>query len=203
MNAPVNICNAALSRIGERAIMSLDDKTHEGTFCKMHFRSAVRYVLRLSNFACALSFPISISALAEKPAWKWAAMFRLPPDFISLVEIDNSPCLSPLCSPYEVSGRILFSDVEKMNIIYIRDLSFGDSDGLNDLSPDVEELIVLKLAAKAAFRFTGNRSLAEGLEAQFAAAVYDAKLKSSRDANKPPIPWPHSQRTEPFNHNYL
>jgi hypothetical protein len=201
MDAPVNICNSALSRIGERTIISLDDKSHEGAFCKMHFRSAVRYVLRLSNFACALSAPIALSSLSTIPAWKWAHEYQRPGDFISLVEIDNSPCNSPLCRPYEVAGQLLFSDVPQMKIIYVRDLSFGNGDGLNALSPDVEELIVLKLASSAAFRFAGNRSLAEALDAQFNRGVYDAKLKSSRDSNKPPIPWPHSH-SQHFNHNF-
>ena len=135
----VDIYNRALDRIGvSEAVRSEGDDTQERIICEREYPAARDAVLSLFPWACARK-RATLATVEEPPEFGFERAFQLPPDFVTLVEVDGSPRRDG----FVLEGDRLLSNAEECRIIYI-----SNSVGAHELSPHVAELLSLELARR-------------------------------------------------------
>ena len=74
--SPTDVCNEALSLLGQAEIGNIDDGSVNANRCKAFYSNTVDAVLRSHRWGCARFF----AELAETavPALKWSHAFELP-----------------------------------------------------------------------------------------------------------------------------
>lgn len=153
----VTVCNAALARLGEARISDLSDGSTVSRACALQFPLTLDEVLRAHwwNFA---TDRVTLSELAEAPAFGYAHAFQLPADCLRVLEVNGVGGSGDPEAQWEIeSGRLLHDEgtVEIRFIKRVTGLNFFDSLAL-------EALIVL-LASKLAPSIQGG-STAKAIE---------------------------------------
>lgn len=84
---PVEICNTALSHIGNWAnISSLEDKSPAGQACGQHYPTALRSTLEQFpwNFAMRRR---ALALLTNEPAYAWRFVYAMPEDSVKVIRL--------------------------------------------------------------------------------------------------------------------
>jgi hypothetical protein len=106
----VQVCNMALSRLGEDLISDLDSEDTTETRCREVYPQVVDEVLSAYNWACARS-QILLSADGTTPAAKWDYRYAMPTNPYCL-RIHAVKDLDENDIEYEVMGRYILCDEE-------------------------------------------------------------------------------------------
>ena len=139
MYTKAQLCNLALDRIGTTEVLkSHDDNTIECEVCLREFPHALTKVLSLFSWGFARK-RASLARLAAEPPFGYKYAYKLPSDFLSLVEVEGFPGNSTFSIE---SGKILCNE-SKCNIIYCS----NDIDPAQ-LPPHVADLLVIELAKR-------------------------------------------------------
>jgi hypothetical protein len=156
MASKVGMCNAALTKIGGNAILSLTEATEEGRQCNSRFDETLDFLLQSHpwNFAIHRATLVPITTA---PDHEWEYQFLLP---------TNPYCLKLLFvyldHPHKVEGRYILCDSNAISITYIKRIA-----DVNQLSPIFRELFAMKLAAELAYPIAGSTTKGESLLAEF------------------------------------
>lgn len=159
MLSPLEICNRALSKLGQRHITGLD-KTQDpiSQQCALLYHPARREVL----CACRWSFAVKASVLKSIPKSFYKTQ-TIPPPFSFAYELPEA-CLRVLDVPlkkWSLSGRQLMTMQEgnaRLTITYIE-----DSEMVEDWDPLFTEALVCRLAEKLCLPVTGSHTLRQNL----------------------------------------
>lgn len=173
----LQLCNLALSRLGEARVFDLAEDEFVTIQCARQFPLAVDEVLRSHrwNFASAR---VALARLADAPAFGPKYAYALPSDCLRVLEVNDISGSGEPDSDWEIEGRSLLSDETAVRIIYIRrelDLSLWDALAL--------EWLVLALAAKLAPTVQGG-STSKATELREEIARLAAPLARRIDANE-------------------
>tara|TARA_Y100001951_G_C11281173_1_gene265474 strand:- start:851 stop:1450 length:600 start_codon:yes stop_codon:yes gene_type:complete len=160
----VEICNLALTKIGEEPITALTEDSKAGRLCNLHFNRTRNMTLRAHNW----NFAIKRSDLAKStttPEFKFTAQFALPDDLIRLLDTNlvND-------QDYKVEGKFILCSSDTLKIKYVAEML--DPSYFDEL---FIEALSCKLAAELAIPLADNVSLAEFMYQQYA-----AKLRTAR-----------------------
>ncbi len=147
----VDICNLALTQLGQEDITSLTDDTKEARACNSNYPSARDVVLRAHRWNCA-SKRATLSELSDAPTWGFTKAFQIPSDFIRFASLDDLDFI------YRIEGgddgRVIVTDESTVNLLYIYRL---------ELVPHMDELlkecIAARLAAEIAYKLTRDQSI--------------------------------------------
>ena len=149
----VYICNLALTRLGEKPILSLDDDFNEAAkACKLHWDNARDSVLRRSrwNFATERA---TLTADAVAPAFGWSIAYTLPEDCLRVLQLNRwEDWQEP--KTWEIEGRRLVTDQDAAQIKYTRRVE--DPNLFDALFVDA---VSVYLAARVAKMVTGSETL--------------------------------------------
>ncbi|SNS12755.1 hypothetical protein SAMN04488503_2867 [Humidesulfovibrio mexicanus] len=178
----IEICNNALTDLGEEAIASLGDNTKAARLCNQRWPAVRDAVLRAHPWNCALA-QAELAASATSPAWRHAAAYPLPADCLRVLEA----CVggSPL-DEWEAQAGAVHCDAQgPLQLLYIRRV---DDPRLYD--PLLCETLTARLAATLAYPLTASTSLAQSFWGQYADKLREARGVDAREAAPPMAPAP-------------
>ena len=114
----LGIFNRALSELGAKRLASVDDTTPAATDCRDAW-AIVRPELLAEhpwNFAKAYT---TLSRTTETPAWRYAYVYNLPADLISLDEVD----LEEVAWEQVAGGQLYSDEAGPIRIAYTKDVT--------------------------------------------------------------------------------
>jgi len=112
------ICNLALSKIGARKVIDIDEESTEARACKTFYDEVRDDVLRSHRWSFAVT-RATLSEIASEPAFGWRNGFELPVDCLRVFEV-NGWDQARREGYWEIEGRLVMVDEESADIRYIR-----------------------------------------------------------------------------------
>lgn len=138
MASKTQICNRALSIIGEEAVVNIDSVNTKPARVIASMYDSVRdamFAIIPWNFATKR---VSLAPDADAPTWGWTYAYTIPTDFISLYRIYENP-------PYVFEGGKILTDVGTvLKIQYIAKIT-----NTEQYSPSFNEAFSSRLALEA------------------------------------------------------
>lgn len=128
MASSVEIANSALTKLGEKRIMSLEDNVKGAREINAIFELRRDKLLRTFNWSFAMKRE-QLNALADAPSWGYALQYQFPSDCLRMVQINDVwviPSASdfvggPDAEPYQIEGRRILTDwTAPLKVRYIR-----------------------------------------------------------------------------------
>lgn len=160
----VQICNLALSQLGQSPIASIETPTTTAeTVCSLHFAQTRKEVLRshVFNFSKKLS-TLTVDA-TKTPAFGFTYAYALPNDFVRLLALGDISLDDDIDhKEYEISDGYIFTDYEDggtLNITYVYNCTT-----VTKYDALFTKLLYLQLASDVAYAFTAKPSMIRQLE---------------------------------------
>ncbi|WP_447888487.1 hypothetical protein [Serratia fonticola] len=193
MASVIQICNVALSRLGNsRVIASLTEKSKEAAACNLFYEDCRDAVL--ADFPWA--FASKRVALAElditQPDWQFS--YRYPTDCMRLIEIyppDGSRFTTPeFRVPFETgaeadgAGRLILTNLPKAWIRYVSRITDP-----NMFGPEFRDALSWRLAAEINMQVTGDPNLGAQAQQRYQLTISSASALSMQEAQEPVAPW--------------
>jgi len=165
MASEVQICNVALSRLGEDPIISLTEDSKAGRACNLVFTDIRDSLLRAHpwNFAVARA---SLAQLTTTPVYGFNYEYQLPTDCLKVLKTD--PEGDDI--DFKIEGRKLLTDEATINILYISRVT----DPVQ-YDPIFMEVFSAKLAAELAVSLTDSITLADFLHQKYEKVLSEAR----------------------------
>ena len=162
MASTVEICNIALSNLGDQLITSLTEANARARACNLRFNDTRDAVLRSHPWNCAMSR--ATLAVSGTPDWGYSNSFALPTDCLRVLDVENPD------TEWKIEGRNIVSDGSTIKIRYIAqvtDTTLFDS--------TLVQAIALKLAWEIAETLTGNIDLKREMWQKYQFAISEAR----------------------------
>ena len=168
MASDVQICNLALQKLGQPALISLTDNSRAGRECANAYAPARDAVLRDHpwNFAIERA---SLAELSMAPAWGYGHQYQLPGDCLRVLEVEDDAQF-----PWKLEGGRLLCDAgAPLYIRYVKRIS----------DPTLfDSLFVHALAARLAYELAEPLTQSNTKKDQ-AAQDYAALLRMAKRAD--------------------
>lgn len=179
MASIVDICNKALSILGQKGIVSLDENSPEAYACRTHFGPLLDEVLRSHPWNCVTARAL-LGRLLETPPFDFDHYYQLPADCLMVLEVipDNY---------YVLEGRKLLSSSAKVSIRYIQ-----DTDDTTVFDSQLSSALSYLLASEISYNMTKSTSLTEALYQRGQDKLHEAKSSDSLESktrDKRPSRW--------------
>jgi hypothetical protein len=182
---PVDICNLALDRCGQRSISSITAPTTEvEEICARQYDSTLSEILRRYVFNFAKKYAVLTVSGTKVPAFGYTSAYALPNDFVRLLTLgditvndDVEPGL------YDLSEGFIFTDVASagsLKMTYIHTASTI----ISKWDPLFVRLLVLHLAANLAFKLSLKNSMIQAIRDDAADVALAAAAVAGQE--KPP-----------------
>lgn len=115
--SPSDVCNRALSGLGQAPISGLDEGSINANRCQFIYSDTVDFVLRSHRWQCAKFFA-ELSEVSPAPIYKWAHAFDLPngddqPYCLRVYEVNENPE-----AEWQISGRTIVTQETTAKIEY-------------------------------------------------------------------------------------
>lgn len=119
ITSETDICNLALGHLGEAPITSLNEDSVAGRACNLHYSTTRDAILRAHrwNFAQAR---VTLSRLADAPAFGWSYQYELPADFLRALEFNDTEVGDVVSEQYVIEGRRILADAATVNLVYTK-----------------------------------------------------------------------------------
>ena len=180
----IEICNNALTDLGEEAISSLTDNTKAARLCNQRWPAVRDAVLRAHPWNCA-SAQAELAASAGASGWRYQAGFLLPTDCLRVLSVCSG---GADVEPWEVqAGAVLCNADGPLQVLYIRRI---DDPRLFD--PLLCEALTARLSATLAYPITASTALAQSFWAAYADKLREARGVDAREASPIAAPAPTS-----------
>lgn len=119
MATEVSICSAALLRLGDRPIDSLDEQTDRSRLCANLYAQARDFIIRRHTWNSCIT-RASLAPLAAAPAFDWNHQFLLPANCLRVLSVGlKDEGLTPWRVEGSVSGRIILCDENPCYLRYV------------------------------------------------------------------------------------
>ena len=142
MATPTDICNMAISRLGQPKINDIGENSAAAIACRDHFEPVRDALLRGHPW----NFATVRADLAEgaTPEYGWSRSFTLPDDFLRLNTV-NGVEASRCEADYSLTFRTIYSNADTLQVTYVKQV-----EDTTLFDPLFVEAFVLKLAAAIA-----------------------------------------------------
>lgn len=169
MASTVEICNRALSKLGQIRITSLTDNNKAAKACNQAYEYVRDSVLRAHVWNCTVS-RAQLAPLSTTPAFGFDYEYQQPSDCIKVVEVDTS-------YQWVVEGRKILTDQgTTLDIRYqVREEDPNQYDSL------LQEAIAARLAYELAEELTQSNSKKEAALNDYHMTMSDAKLRDAQE----------------------
>lgn len=151
MSSEVDICNRALSKIGENTIIALTEDSKAARLCNLFYNDTRDMLLRKHPWNFAIK-RVELAKLTTSPVFGFDSEFQLPSDCLRVMftnlQGDNRD--------FRIEGRKLLTDASSVKIEYIariEDTTQFDSIFIDALSN--------QLAAELAYNISDNNTLVQ------------------------------------------
>ena len=167
MPSAVDICNRALSRVGEGRITSLTDGTKQARACDSAYSHVRDEVLRAHPWNSAIT-RASLAKLSSSPSFGYDDEYQLPADCLRVVEVYDTTL------PWVVEGKKLLSDEgSPLSIRYVK----------REEDPNQwDSLLVSAVSARLALELCEELTQSN-TKRERAAREYEAIMSSARRAD--------------------
>jgi hypothetical protein len=168
MASTVEICNIALSNLGDQLITSLTEANARARACNLRFNDTRDAVLRSHPWNCAMSR--ATLAVSGTPDWGYSNSFALPTDCLRVLDVEDPD------TEWKIEGRNIVSDGSTIKIRYIAqvtDTTLFDS--------TLVQAIALKLAWEIAETLTGNIDLKREMWQKYQFAISEARSNDAME----------------------
>jgi hypothetical protein len=162
------ICNLALAKVGDTAIVSLDDPTPEARFCSLFYQQSVDEVIRLHPWNWATTFT-RLSPIDPVPDMAWSYSYMLPVDFGRMITFNAFSVAIPRPT-YELANGALYTDEDVAEISYVRVV-----DNPQEFDPLFTDLVATKIASKLARPLAGSLDIEKTLLNEFNNQIAEAR----------------------------
>jgi hypothetical protein len=172
--SPIQICNAALARIGSSPILSLSDASPEAQACNGLYDLARHAVLR----AFPWRFAVKTEELAriDKEPVGWSFAFAAPFDLVRVIRPYAPYIAADIPIDYELAGTEIWSNTDALTLKYIYDVE--DSSLFDAL---FIQALTHYLAAEIAMPLSGSLELTDYHRGAFVSAMRVAQATSSSE----------------------
>jgi len=179
MKNSVNICNAALTRLGADQIITLDENTRNAQLCNAQFDHLRKLLQETGYFAFCTKRAIwdEPSSVVGDPAWQYANAYVIPPETKVLrmqqPRTDCNPYEYPDIEWAEESGKAL-CDANPVYVTMVEEISTP----LN-FPHHFTEVLVSRLAAEICIAITQSQNMHSLLYAEYERRLEDAKFSDN------------------------
>jgi hypothetical protein len=175
---PVDICNLALDKLGQREISATgltSPVTEIEKVCARHYDQARRKVLRKYIFNFARKLDILEESTDVSPAYGYSAAFYVPTDSLKILVVGDATIGGNLRGlQYEIAENYLYTSYDDdgdLSVEYVY-----NAQDVAEFDPLFIDVLVTELASSMAYKFTLKPSIAkllkeDLLDAQMAAAA--------------------------------
>jgi hypothetical protein len=179
MATSIEICNAALSMLGDKPIASFEDVTDRAKLCANTYGLMRRTLLRLHPWNCATKRVI-LAPEANTPAFDWAYQFALPAKWLRTLQVGYDG--APMDYAFE-SNRIL-ANSPALPMVYLAEV---DEDQWDSLLTDVA---IAYMTMTLAYPITKSASKSTELKQEFySSGGILARAKTADGQENPPMSW--------------
>lgn len=140
MASKLQICNLALVRISDGTITSLDEDSDQSNMCNLHFDQALESMLETYTWSDGIK-RTKLALNDEEPLFGYPYSYKLPIDFIRLVQGYDATGVYNQQYRWNIEGRNVLSNIPEMCIKYV-----GLIEDVSILSPLATDALVNKLA---------------------------------------------------------
>lgn len=193
--ALIELVNAALVRIGQEPIVTLDNNEAVSsivTTVRATVNITKRDMLRSTDWNCA-RITAKLHSIPEKVGLGWDHVYQLPtePECLRVVQIsldDGKTYIDtdeyynhnkgPLESLYDIEGNLLLSNADSVWIKYTGDIDPALFDAT------FASAFVIQLAADLAYAIPASTTLAEYLQRQAKQKLRTARSNNARERNR-------------------
>lgn len=165
MSSEVEICNEALTAIGENTILSLEDDMKTARLCKLKYNNKRDYLLRryIWNFATKRT---TLAPDTTAPEYEFSAQFTLPTDCVQLRE------LYPNSISYSIENNKILCDETVLYIKYTYRVT-----NTNSMDSIFRETLAALMARELAVPLADSVNLTKQMD-----EMYEVKLSEARYA---------------------
>lgn len=189
MASVIQICNMALTRIGQnQLILSIDEQSQAAELCNLHYEDARDAVLRDFDwpFAEARVYLADIGS----PPTNWAYRYRYPTDCLKARRIAIPGNENPRADervPYQVihadGGRAIVTNQPQAELVYtakVEDTTYFD--------PLFVSALAWRLAAEIAMGLQARPENFQAAQQQYMFALSQAQAVALAEAQRMPLP---------------
>ena len=172
MASDTEICNVALSKIGEDAILNLLEDSRAGRACNLVYNPLRQAVLRAHKWNFAIE-RVALAQLVTTPVYGFAYEYQLPSDFLKLIGTSWDAYNDV---KYKIEGLKVRTDAGTFSITYVRDLTdVGAFDSL------FREALSTRIAAELAIRIVEDLDLSQAKMSEYEDRLSEAKSGDAQD----------------------
>jgi len=167
----VQICNIALSKLGQQAINSLTEDSPVARYCSIFYDPIKDEVLRGHNWNFA-GKRVSLAPVSDAPVFGYSYAFNLPADCIKVRYLNDSAI------SWTVEGRTILANTDSINVVYtsrIEDTTLFD--------PFFISVLATRLAAELAVPITSSATLGQNLFKSYQIQLDSARAADARENN--------------------
>ena len=178
ISSKIEVCNLALSRIGQNSISSLeDDSSVQAQFCNMVYEQSKSALLAQYNWTFAISSAKLVKVDNTEDDFKeYTYKYALPEGFLRLMclydnnnhEIVPVPNTKPI---FKLEGKYIFSDFSDCKLKFIKDM-----DAVAEFSPMFIDCFVLDLAIRLTKLFNNSSTYLQQLQMEYLQQIAKAKI---------------------------
>ncbi len=169
----VELCSAALAKLGAAAISSFEDETAEADVAKRLYEPIVQGLVTSHPWHFTLTQE-ELQALEDAPQGGFSRAFALPQEALRTISAGTDSRASGLI--YHVAGSRLFADAPRVV------LSYQHRPPTAGFPPFFVQALIARLAAEFCLPLTEGTSRSEVLQRLAAAELRVAKLSDSQQA---------------------
>jgi hypothetical protein len=179
MASKTDIANQALTRVGAKTIMDLDDETSSNArTVKNVFELSVRQLARSHPWNC-LKARANLAQLSTGPAFEYEYRYRLPTNCVRLVDF-NGVYVWDRYEGFTIEGRDLLTNSSEAKITFIR---YEEDPTVYD--PMLIEALVILIASKVAIPIRQDESLSRSYKEEYERiALPEARRVNGVEQNK-------------------
>ena len=168
MASEVDICNIALSNLGERSINDRTDQNQRARACDNRFDDVRDLVLRSHIWNCALK-RAQLTASATAPVWGYDYAYPKPAEMLRLIAGSENTSGDNSHS-FKIEGDNIVTDASTLYILYIERVT--DTAKYDSL---LVQAIALRLATEIGQDLTGKTELKENLMRKYREVLSEAR----------------------------
>ena len=176
MAGMIDIINRALTKLGERRIVSLDDNTKAAGTANSLYETVRDSEIAGHRWGFAV-FRVMLPELAETPAFGSGHVYTMPSDCLRILEAGPWPIpvladyIPASCQSWTIEGgNIITSQTPPLGLLYLKRITDAAF-----YPPVFAEALACKLAIEMAEELTGSNSKREIAWKEYEAALLRAK----------------------------